>query len=225
MNLTSMIQRCRNLLGEPDTANAFFLGTSGDTTITDELNDGLARVMGELRTNITYYDLPTVASTATYTLGTDFHMMKQVRVLDTEYYNIEPKDMREFLAYSGGNTTQEGRPRVYQLEIGAVDVTTALPADITFFPVPDKVYTVRMYYYQLPTILSSGTQITELHRFAQKAAIYYASANLALQMSDEAKHNILFAKYKEEMDQVKDWAFMHDADRPVEMRDEMGYTL
>ena len=222
MTLTEMIARCRYLVGEPNSSNTFL---ATQAVLEAEINDALTRIMGELRANVTYYDITLIVGQIPYTVNTDFLMIKAVRVLDTnKYYELEYKTMRGFQEYTDGDTTESGRPQIYKLEMGATDTTTAYPADIWVFPKPDSALTMRVYYYQLPSTLSTGTEISELHVFAHKAACYYASANLAMQMSDLPVHDRLIGKFKEEMDMLKDWAFMRQADRAVEMRDEMGYT-
>ncbi len=222
-----MIQRCRNLVGEPDSTNTFLSTVS---YITDEINDGLRHTAVKLGAILTYHDIDVTAGDGIYTLKVDFLAMKSVRYVDaTKQWVLRELDLKAFEEYDDGDIDDQGRPDVYKVEIGAVDVVTAYPADLWLKPIPDTSSTasvpkLRVYYYQLPTDLTSGAQISEVPLYAQKAACYYASANLAMMMEDQVKHDRLYGKFENEVNEILEIIGSKGKDSPMLMRDEMGYT-
>ena len=197
-----------------------------DAEIIDaEYNDGLQQLAIELKCLLTWYNYATVKSQDNYTLLSDYLTIKKILIkVDDQWRQLHYRSLQEFQESTDGNTTTEGIPEIYKLEIGATDIVTALPGDFWLFPIPDAIYDMKVFYVQLPTALSGVGDISEIPSYAHKTACYYAAANLSLMVEDFERHVTLDKRYYFHLDTLKDAVGQKQLDRPYFVRDEMGYT-
>jgi hypothetical protein len=220
MQFSEMQSRVQTLLGE----------SSGDfytlSEIKDEINDACINIARDTEELLTYSEISTVASTQQYTLPTDFLKLKRVDLVVTssDVRALYFKTSIEFHNYSEGAADKTGTPEIYKLELGAVSTTNPFPGDIWLYPIPDAVYTLRVYYYQKPSILSNDGDTTELPEQAHKAVCYLAAANMSLKGEDLRKHDRLVLLYERELARLKQHYARLQRQRNYLMQDGMGYT-
>ena len=223
MTFTEMQNQVRILIGE--TSTMFFT----DQEVKDQINRGLPVVASATEELITFRDYTTVASTQRYALPADYLKIKQ---LD---YHESTDDIRrmillsvpQFQAISEGAATQEGIPEWYKVEYGAVLTTNATqrPGDIWLYPIPDAVKTFRFRYYQTPTDLSAGTEISELPPNMHMAVCYKAAAHLALKNKDIPLYRELSALYREDILLAREYHRRPQRDRGFHVKDTMNYGI
>lgn len=226
MQFSVMRTRVQTLLGE--SSGEFYTTTE----INGEINDACIEIARDTEELLTYYDMTTTDGTQTYTLPDDFLKIKRVdlHVSDSDRRDLRFMTQQEFHKYTEGASDTSGTPEIYKLEQGSVSKETAdwHPGDIYLYPIPDdnggSNYTVRAYYYQLPTTLSADTDVTELPIQCHKAVCYLAASNMALKGEDLRKHDYLLLRYENELMKIKNSYHRLQRQRNWHMRDEMGYN-
>ena len=222
MDLSRMVETIRILLGEPDSDDSHYT----DTEIKNTINDVSVNVAAELEENITFCDYLTVDGTYRYALPADFLKFKMLKLIkDSNHYSLEYKNLIEFEDYAGTMQTREGTPRICKVELGRVSVSQVYPGDIWVFPVPDTDnWTLRLYYYQKPSTLTSDGHISELPELIHLGVCYYAAAILSQKSSEFSKFNDFMSLYRIEIDKANSFYAVDQRNRPTVPRDPWGYT-
>jgi len=229
MNFGEMRTLSRILLGETDSTNSYY----DDTTEIDVLiNLANKHVAGSVPTNLSFKGQATVSGTYRYPLPQpDFLQLKDVLLIVTSEVDTEPLarvTFDEFEEIAAGDYTSTGRPAYYRVEFGAVDVTAGSPpGDIWLTPTPDdnggSDYTLRIYYFQIPTPMSADADVSELPLFLHEAVVYWASMNMAMKSDSRSKARELAAMYKETIFDAKKIVNKRDRTGNYAVRDTMGY--
>lgn len=204
MNFGAMITMVRTLLGETDSDNSYF----SDAEIQTMLNQSILRVAGDVPTLITYKEVATTADVQTYGLPIDFLQLKDVQLTitgTTIRRQLQRLDYDDFEAVAGGNTDMTGEPAYYRVEFGATSTTSGSPpGDLWLYPVPvDDSYTIRIVFYQKPTVLTVTTEVSELAEFLHMPACYHAAWHMSMKDDNQSKINNLAAMYKDAINQAK----------------------
>ena len=223
MNFGEMITMTRTMLGETDSDNSYFT----DAEIQTILNTSILRVASDLPTNITYKEVVTTAATQTYGLPTDFLQLKDVQCYVTGGTNrrqLQRLNYDEFEAVAGGNTTMTGQPAYFRVEFGATSTAAGSPGgDIWLYPVPtDDSYTIRLIYFQKPTVLTTSTEVTELPEFLHSAVCFHTAWLLSMKDDNQSKINNLAAMYKDEINEAKKTVNKRDRSGPTFIKSPYG---
>jgi len=225
MNFAEMKYRVRQLVGQTDTNSTVF-----DTTLDLEpaINDACMDVAARTETLLTYYDYETTAGTQVYSLKSDYLKLKAVRlfVAADDKRSIIHQSFDEFDVIEGGNPTRQGVPQYYKIETGATDTSNNLPGDLWLYPIPDSNggsnYTLRVYYYQVPTKLTADDQTTELPIIAHRAVCFGAAATLSMMNTDRSAHQTMTMLFENEIRVIRSWAGIDQRDSAVRMKDTRG---
>jgi hypothetical protein len=105
-------------------------------------------------------DITTVASTETYGVAIDVHDISSMRIDPTDE-QVEFKS-RDDLVRAGVNMDEEGRPRFWY--DAGFDATTS-KQQISFWPIPDAVYTVEVHTQGAPAQLATGDTLPVPNEF------------------------------------------------------------
>jgi hypothetical protein len=231
-----MIAVTRTLLGETSASNSYWDDT---TDVKPMINDSQVHVASETEGLLTYCDYFSTAGgggDGRFALKADYQKLRAVHIFEsaTNKWVLTHLSMDEFEAYTWRNPTTAGRPRVYKLELGAVDNTTNLPGDIWVYPLPDgggalgdasNQYKIRIYYFQKPTTLTdTSAHTSELPENAHMAVCYHAAMHLSLMSDNRAKYRDLKVMYEQEIHKLRIYYNKKQRDSSVRMKDVMGYT-
>jgi hypothetical protein len=214
MDFGEMKTRVRLLVGETDSDNSYYT----DTEINSLLNSSILRVANDTQCLLTYKTLTVTQGTQTYGLPTDFLQLKDVQIIlngTTIRRTLQRLPYDEFEAVAAGNYSKQGQPAYYRIEFGATSTTAgSAPGDIWLYPLPNNsVDTLRVVFYQKPSVLSTSTEVTELPEFLHEAICYHAAWQLALKDDNQAKINNLGVMYKD---------LLADAKLTISKRDRSG---
>ena len=198
MDYTTLQSQIKILLG--DTSDKFFTPA--------EVQASINRVIPEIAQDLqfgslTHFNYTTADGTQTYALQEDFLMPRLMKLIvsSSDHRTLIQLDLDQFEDVSGGSPDQTGVPIYFKIEMGSVkhDEAPQVPGDIWLYPIPDdnggSNYTLRFKYYQLPTALSTSTDIPELPLHSHMAIAEKAAADLSLKNGDLALHNLLTARY------------------------------
>ncbi len=225
MTFTELQNQVQILLG--DVTTDFFTSTELENSVNRTLPI-LAQSIEEL---LTFKDFTTAAGTQRYSMEEDFLKLKHIFLkVDTDLWEkLIELDLEQFHNASYGATTQQSIPVYYKQELGATVTTDdpQIPGDIWLYPIPDangsSNYTLRMYYFQKPTELSSGGDIPEFPDHMHMAIAYHAAMILAIKNSDFQRANFLEAKYRFELVEIKNHYARKNRDRSRVVKDAMNY--
>ncbi len=225
MTFERMQQLVRLSLGELTAANSYYT----DQEVKDMINDSLVQVATDVPSLLTFYDIPTVVGTQRYSFPPEMLQYKDAHIYISSSLKrpLEYKSLDEFEALSASNFARQGQPAYFKSELGATEVSGAaagLPGDMWLYPVPDAIYTLRIYFYQKPTVLVSVTDITELPNMLHWSVIYHATAMLALKNDDQNKHTLMMIQYDRSIARGRRWYAQHDRSNQHFTQDVMGYT-
>ena len=178
--------------------------------------------------DMTYRVVTTIASTQRYALDPDFMSLRHIRILiDSDYsYRMKQMDINEFDELQDGTYTREGQPTHYKIELGVADDNTTdpqVPGDIWLSPIPDGIYTLRVYYDQR-TILSSDSDVPGIPEVAHQAIVYYAAMFMSFKDGNQKKANNYAAMYKQTIFDTKKWLHKRDGLVGVIPKDMGGYA-
>lgn len=226
MNFTDLQNQTRILVG--DTSTTFYTDA--------EVQNAINRVLPELASMTemsltTFYDYVTSAGTQRYSLQPDYLKVKQVDLIVTSTLTLplKPVSLRGFRSISSTGTDQQGQPNYYKVELGAVSTEDAIqfPGDLWLFPTPDDNatanYTVRFYYYQLPTTLILGNDIPEFPIPLHMAICYKAASHLAFKGKDYQLGAAMETLYQNSVTDHIKFSFRPNRDLKPVVRDVMGY--
>jgi hypothetical protein len=221
MTLDDMEAQVRILVAEPTTE---FIT---DQNVTDAINRVLPEVAMETEDSLTWISISTVDGQANYGLPDDFlkakHLYLHASASRREKLMYLTTDEFERMSYGGSDTETE--PDYYKIEKGSVatDDDPQIPGDIWLYPIPDAVYTLRFYYYQLPESVSTGTDIVNLHTMLHMAVCYRAARDLAYKKSDYKRADRLSRDYEIHISKAKQSINVDQRDRGHVIKDAMGY--
>ena len=225
MDYLAMQTRVRVLLGETDPKNTYWTPTE----IKDMINQSALDVATETQSLLTFKEYSTVASTEQYSLSSDFIQMKdvQIDISATLRKTLARLSFDEYNAVTNGNFIKTGQPAFYKMELGATKTTGAsagLPGDVWLFPVPDAVYTLRIYFYQKPTDLSADADISELQESLHSVVCAHAAMVLCNKSDNQQKMSNLAGLYRSLMDNAKGMLNRQDRVGVIHPKDSMGYA-
>jgi len=228
MNFSAMQNQVGVLLG--DTSNTFYT----ETEIQNMINRVQPEIAAEAEALLTYYDYTTSDTVQQYSLPAEYLTVKHVELhVDTNRHEkLKLLDLDQFHAVSYADADRTGEPEYYKIEYGAVDTVLAgnpqRPGDIWLYPIPDDNgtanYTLRVYFYQMPTDLSADTDISNLPIYLHMAVCYRAAALLAMKNKDLRTHNTLISMSQRVIDVAKINQNRAQRDRPHYIKDVMGTT-
>lgn len=142
MNLTTMLSRLRERVGNPDTTDV------PDATLTARINEAYSFIWDRYRfhaNRTTDSSIVTVAGTASYALPADCDIIMSVRdVTNTTKLKKIGKDK-----YDAKGVISNGKPTEYFRENN----------NLILWTTPDGAYTIRVRYKQAMTELSAGADI------------------------------------------------------------------
>ena len=218
-----MVEVIRIALGETDPSNSYW----SDAEIVGMISESQIQVVTDAPHLLTFKEMTTTASDGRYALPVDFLQLKavEVDVTATRRKKLNWISFDEFAAFSYGNFTQTGEPHSFKMELGATDVIeNHSPGDLWLWPLPDAAYTLRVYFFQRPSCLTTGMDESELARSLHWAVCYHAAAMLSLKNDDRSKFTDFMALYDKAIFQNN--KMMNQANRGVTFtpKDTMGYT-
>jgi hypothetical protein len=218
-----MQTRVRVYLGE--TVEKHYL----DTEVASAINYACEIITAELELNLTFREYTTAAGTYRYSLPVDWHKLKEVYLVDAgntdQIWKLTQTDNEQYWSVSYGAATQQSRPEYYKLEFGAVSQSNAsqIPGDIWLYPVPDSNssnnYTLRVYYYQIPATLSTGTHVSILPLPMHEMVCEKAAADLAIKGKDYQLAQMMEQRYLLSMDKARRMYSNMSRDRYPHMKD------
>lgn len=227
MTLDDMEEQVRILIGEPETE---FIT---DVEVTAAINRVLPEVAMDTESSLTWTDFATVASTQRYGLPGDCLKPKGLWLADhasafasaTRREKMTYTTLDQFERIQYGGSTNEAEPRFYKIEWGsvAVDDDPQIPGDIWLYSIPDAVYMMRFYYFQIPDTLSTGTDIANLHAKSHMAICYRAAMSLAFKRANRPLAADMAALYRQHIGKAIASDHVDQRDRAHVITDAMNY--
>ncbi len=227
MTFTEMQNQVRILLGDTSTA------PYTDVFVQDALNRSFPEVAAENEVLLTFDDYDVTATVQRFTLKEAFLTVKRVEyhVSASRHEEILYQDLDQFARLAYAQSDRTGEPEYYKIEMGATETTQdpQRPGDLWLYPIPDTTTVaglpnLRVWYYQMPSPLSTGTDISELPIPLHKVCCYKAAADLALFNKDLALHASLTTMADRGTFTFKQNANRGQRDRPYHTVDVMGYS-
>ncbi len=230
MDYARMKTVVRLALGETTAANSYW----SDPEIDAMLNDSQLQVATDTAGMLTFSDITTVSGTQRYSLPTDFLQLKDCQLFNhgtpastNKKWRLFRVGFDHFEVLSQSNYSRTGRPNYFKMELGSVQVTVQNPGDIWLYPVPDgnggSDYALRLYYLQKPTVLSSGTDVSELPESLHWAVVYHATAMLSLKSDDMNKYTSMLVLYDRAIARGRAYYAQADRSGAKQIQDVMGY--
>jgi hypothetical protein len=175
-------------------SNAYFPAAE----VKSAVNEACLEIAKEARANTSYWPIATADGTQRYTLPSDVLQLAHVEIDITSTHRklLVGLSFEEFAEETYDNYSLTGEPEFYKLEWGAVDIVTAMPADVYLWPVPNTAsWTLRCYGIQRPTTLTLDADISELPVELHLTVSFYAAMLLALKDNDMQRHGALAQMY------------------------------
>lgn len=173
MNLSDLVNRTRFWLNEQGTTSGFYSDTDLKTLINDgnqRLNRAIINIQPQFFTISATF--PTVANTKRYTLPTDFQKMVRLEHVNTsDASDIEKISEIRFPRVEVQGiwpVTQTGKPLRYFIN----------STHIEFVPIPDTVYTIRIFYDNAKATLVADSDVpaspSDFHDMIALHAVQFA---------------------------------------------------
>lgn len=219
MNFGNMRANTRMILGEPTATNSAW----GDPEIDRVLNDVSVNISAEIEPLLTSATFSTVASQQDYSLPSNYlkAVKLEIELATNNWKQLEYFNIHEFSLQVYRSPFTEGNPRIYKIEIGAVEVSNAIPGHIFLYPVPSSVLTARFHYIKKPDLLSSDAEISELPEYMHWAVCLYTASLLALKTRDQVFHDRIIGLYRLEIDKIRGFEVAEQDIRAEEIRDDL----
>jgi len=218
-----MVEVIRIALGETDSDNSYW----SDAEIENMLGESQIQVVTDAPHLLTFKTMDTVAGDNRYSLPVDFLQLKAVEVdiTSSRRKKLHWISFDEYSSIANGNYTNQGEPHSFKMELGATNlIENHSPGDLWLWPVPDAAYTLRVYFFQRPSCMTTGMDESELARSLHWAVCYHAAAMLSLKSDDRSKFTDFMALYDKAIFQNN--KMMNQANRGATFtpKDTMGYT-
>lgn len=226
MTFTEMQDQVRVLLG--DTSAAPYT----DTLVQDALNRIFPEVAAENEVLLTFDDYDVTQGIQRFTLKEAFLTVKRVEyhVSVSRHETLGYLDLDQFHDEAYAQADTQGEPKYYKVEMGATetDKDPQRPGDLWLFPVPDTTTAagypnLRVWYYQMPSTLSTGGHISELPIPLHLVCCYKAAALLALFNKDLGTHSSLTIMAQRQTEIYKQNSNRPQRDRAFFTKEVMGY--
>jgi hypothetical protein len=222
-----MQDQVRILLGDTSTA------PYTDALVQGALNKVFPEVAAEHEVLLTFDDYDVTQSVQRFTLKEAFLTVKRVEyhVSASRHEEIHYVDLDQFARLAYAQSDRENEPEYYKIEMGATETDNdpQRPGDLWLYPIPDTTTAagypnLRVWYYQMPTELSTGTDITELPIPLHQLCCYKAAADLAFFNKDLQTHASLTTMADRASFTYKQNSNRTQRDRPFFTQDVMGYS-
>lgn len=191
------------------------------------INRALPEVGANVEDLLTYCEYDTVAATQDYSVPQYYLTVKQL-ILQSNTNTWEEMvllDLPQWNKTTYGMSTHQGVPEFFKIERWATEISNdpQIPGNISFWPIPDAAYPFRLYYYQRPTSLTLGTDISELPIHWHMLPCYKAAEWLAIKKKDFELARMMERKYAMGVTDAKQLALRPQRARSNYTKDEMGY--
>ena len=230
MNFGEQKTQVRLVLGETSSSNSY----TTDTEIETQINLSNVRTAADLPVLMTFSEVATTADQARYGLPSDFMQLKSCQMFlgdntVDERRQLARLEYDEFEDVVGGNVNMTGQPAYFRIEFGAVATAAGSPpGDIWLYPVPDSNggnnYTLRLVYYQKPTVLSDPLHVSELPEYMHPIVCYHAAWLLSMKDDNQQKISNLSAMYKDALKEAKLTVLKQDRSGGKFVRSAYGTT-
>lgn len=168
--LTTFLTRVREQLDEP--IARFWTDANLTTWINDALKD-IARKTESIQSYNT--SVSAVVGTNKYSFPTDLirvHRIEFVPTGSTITYTLEPKTQDEMDRVWGGFQSSSGYPQYYMIW-GYPGGSSTMEHKFQVYPVPSATGTFNLYYYRIPTDLTSGSDVAQIPNGWDDLVVYY----------------------------------------------------
>lgn len=196
MNRGDMREQVQFFIG--DTTTAVFADADHDNQL-NRVMPSFAAYMEELETDAV---ISTIVGQERYPLPINYIKVKKLE-LEADSDRKEPltyKTHEEFKAHTYGSSTSQEEPRVYTIYHGSTDKTTdpQVPGEIALGPLPDAIYTLRLYFFKGPAPMSADSDFPELPEFTHMAICYKAAMHFAMRKGNRTLYADLEQLYRQE---------------------------
>lgn len=175
---------------------ANFLARDGDTTVTDKIPDFISlaearmnRIL-ETRSQVTRVTGATVADDEFIPLPTALRMLENVK-LETDPVTVLDY-VTPYQLYNEIPSSSTGKPKYYSV----------VGTEIALRPIPDKVYSITLYYRNEIAALSDGNAFNTVLRRHPDAYLYGALSAASIYLMDDQRAAQFDSVFTRTMDEI-----------------------